>query len=137
MIKQLAHICLGAKDLNACEDFYCRVLGFPKKFEFKKNGELFGFYFVSGANTYIEVFIQNEDANYERPIIKHLCFEVDDIDEFISTVRSRGWKVTDKKMGADHSWQCWIADPDGVQIEVQQYTENSTQFTGQDCIVDW
>ena len=40
MIKSLAHICIGTKDLAATEDFYCRILGMENVFSFDKNGEI-------------------------------------------------------------------------------------------------
>ncbi|OGV68596.1 MAG: hypothetical protein A3K19_11515 [Lentisphaerae bacterium RIFOXYB12_FULL_65_16] len=64
----------------------------------------------------------------------------------ISTVvKAHGWQgrvliattVTDKKLGADQSWQFWVTDPGGVRIEFHQHTENSSQRTGKDCIVTW
>ena len=137
MITRLAHVCIGAKDLAASEQFYCEVLGLKKVFDFEKDDKPFGFYVDLGDSTYIEVFIEREDANYDRPIMKHLCLEVDDIDAFISDVRGKGWQVTDKKMGVDNTWQCWVRDPSDVAIEVQEYTDKSSQFTGATVIANW
>ena len=137
MIKRLAHINIGTNDLEEAEHFYCEVLGLEKGFEFLKDGELYGFYVKTGDNTYIEIFIQGEAANLERPLLKHICLEVDDIDAAIETVRNRAWEITDKKFGGDKAWQAWITDPSGVRIELMQYTANSSQFTGEPCIVDW
>ena len=111
MIKQLAHVCIGANDLAESEKFYCDILGLKKTFDFEKEGAPYGFYVALGATTFIEVFIQNDPANYERPIMRHLCLEVDDIDAFIAAVRGKGTEVTDKKLGRDQSWQCWVKDP--------------------------
>ena len=47
----------------------------------------------------------------------------------------KGYEVTEKKLGADESWQTWVTDPSGVRIEFHEYTEKSTQITGEDCIV--
>jgi glyoxylase I family protein len=137
MIKQVAHICIGAVDLNAARHFYCDILGMEKGFDFIKNDELYGFYVKAGENTYIEIFIQEQEPNYERPIMRHLCLEVDDLDSFIEMVRGKGGEVTNKKQGGDKSWQAWMKDPSGVAIEVMQYTPESSQFTGNPCIVDW
>ena len=137
MIKQLAHVCIGANDLAESEKFYCEVLGLEKTFDFEKDGAPYGFYVALGSTTFIEVFIQNDPANYERPIMRHLCLEVDDIDAFIDSVRGKGVEVTDKKLGRDQSWQCWVKDPSGVAIEVQEYTEESSQFTGNTVMVNW
>jgi catechol 2,3-dioxygenase-like lactoylglutathione lyase family enzyme len=137
LIKRLAHICIGSNDLSESERFYCDILGMDKVFEFLKDGEPYGFYANAGNETYIEVFVQGEAANYDRPIIKHLCLEVDDLDAVIMDVRNMGWEVGDKKFGGDNSWQAWVKDPSGVDIEFMQYTEESSQFTGNPCIVDW
>ncbi len=137
MITRLAHANIVSDDLAASEHFYCDVLGMKKAFEFYKNDALYGFYVECGDTTFIEVFMQTEEVNLERPIIRHLCLEVADLDSVIATVRSRGWEISDKKRGCDQSWQAWITDPDGVRIEVMQYTEQSSQFTGAPCNVTW
>ena len=62
---------------------------------------------------------------------------MDDLDEVIRLVRGRGWPISDKKLGCDNAWQSWITDPNGVQIELHQYTPQSSHFTGEPCIVDW
>ncbi|MDZ4767174.1 MAG: VOC family protein [Chloroflexota bacterium] len=137
MFKRLAHVCIGSTNLAATEHFYCTILGMKKGFEFLKDGALYGFYIEAGETTFIEVFTQPDGANDDRPIIRHLCLEIEDIDLVIRTIRERGGTVTDKKMGADNSWQCWITDPSGVSIEMMQYTPESTQFTGKPCYVNW
>lgn len=40
--------------------------------------------------------------------------------------------VTGRKTGNDRSLQSWIKDPDGNLIELQEYTPESGQFTGED-----
>ena len=136
-IKQIAHICIGANDLAAAEDFYCNKLGMERGFDFLKDGELYGFYVKCGENTYIEIFIEEGTANLERPIMRHLCLEVDDLDAVIAELQEKGVVVTEKKQGGDQSYQAWITDPHGVAIELMQYTDESSQFTGNPCIVDW
>jgi glyoxylase I family protein len=137
MIKQVAHVNIVTSDLAACEAFYCGILGMEKAFEFLKDGKLFGFYLKAGANTFIEVFAESQPPATDRLPIKHLCLEVDDLDEVIRLVRGRGWPISDKKLGCDNAWQSWITDPNGVQIELHQYTPQSSHFTGEPCIVDW
>ena len=137
MIKQLAHINIGSFDLTASEHFYCNILGMEKTFEFLRDGELYGFYAGAGNTTFVEIFIEEREIEDVPTIMRHLCLEVEDIDGTIADIRAKGWEVTDKKFGADNSWQCWITDPSGVRIELMQYTKESTQFTGKPCIVDW
>ena len=137
MIKQLAHINIGSHDLAAAENFYCHILGMEKVFEFFKNGELFGFYAGTGNNTFVEIFIEEDEIGDQPSLLRHLCFEVDDLDATIAGIRAKGWQISDKSFGCDKSWQAWIKDPSGVPIELMQYTEQSSQFTGEPCDVDW
>jgi glyoxylase I family protein len=136
IIKQVAHICIGSTDLAKTEHFYCDILGMERGFDFLKNDELYGFYIKAGENTYIEVFTQDE-VKSERPLLQHLCFEVEDLEAAIAEIKAKGVDVTPKKQGGDKSWQAWIADPSGVRIELMQYTADSSQFTGNPCIVTW
>jgi catechol 2,3-dioxygenase-like lactoylglutathione lyase family enzyme len=129
-------VCIAARDLAATEKFYCSGLGFKKGFDFIRKGEIIGFYLEVAKKTYIEVFRQDEiDKNAKAPIL-HLCFETPDVDEVSRRLVARGYEVTKKILGADQSWQIWTADPSGVKIEFHQYTPQSTQVTGKDCVLD-
>ncbi len=137
MIKQFAHINIGSYDLKASEDFYCNILGLKKTFEFIKGGELYGFYAGAGNTTFVEVFLEEERRAATTTLLHHLCLEVEDLETVILEIRMKGWEISDKKFGCDNSWQAWISDPSGVQIELMQYTKESSQFTGKPCNVDW
>lgn len=138
MITALAHICIGADDLEKTRWFYCDVLGFDKKFDFIKDGELFGFYLQISDNNFIEVFRNGADApEAGRQRIKHFCLETDDIDAIKARIEDHGLETRPKKLGADNSWQFWCTDPNGIDMEFHQYTAESSQHTGADCIVDW
>ncbi len=136
MFSRLAHVCIGATDLVESERFYVDLLGMEKAFDFIRAGQHFGFYAKAGDTTFIEVFAANGIPNLERPIIKHFCLEVEDIDAVVAKLAERGVEVSPKKMGADNNWQAWITDPSGVRIEMMQYSETSTQFSGQPVVLD-
>lgn len=137
MFTRLAHVCIGADDLAETEKFYCDTLGMEKAFDFVKNDEPYGFYVKAGEMTFIEVFMQTEAANLDKPIMKHLCLQVADLDAVIEILTGKGLEVTTKKRGGDKSWQAWITDPSGVRIELMQYTEISSQYTANTVIVNW
>ena len=103
MIKQLAHICIGATDLAASERFYCEVLGLAKKFRFLKDGREFGFYADVGGGNYIEVFSQDGVDQGSKPLIKHMCLEVDSIDEAIRRISAAGVEISGT-LSAPASW---------------------------------
>lgn len=138
MLTRIAHTCLGSSDLEATERFYVEVLGCAKAFDFIKDGARFGFYLAVGEGTFIEVFKDGaERAEPGRQRIRHLAIEVADIDAVEAALQAAGCMARGKKVGGDGSWQLWTEDPDGVQIEFQQYTDASSQRTGKDVIVDW
>jgi catechol 2,3-dioxygenase-like lactoylglutathione lyase family enzyme len=149
MIKQLAHLCFKTGDLDRATDFYCGKLGATLKFRYlNPQGNPMGCYFAFGANTFIEVF-DHADAHRRskspKPLepleeprdpwlarYNHFCFQVEDLDDYVRLLESRGVTVTGRKTGNDHSRQAWIKDPDGNLIELQEYTPLSRQFTGED-----
>ncbi|VGO11817.1 hypothetical protein PDESU_00364 [Pontiella desulfatans] len=134
MIIQLAHICIHSNDLDATARFYLNGLNLERGFEFIKDGELFGYYIHLGENSFIEVFKGNPG---DVGNINHIAMQVDNIDETIALLRNHGYEAGDKSLGADHSWQAWTTDPNGVRIEFHEYTAKSLQLTGGQCIVDW
>ncbi len=135
MIKDIAHVCLLAKDLPAVERFYCEGLGFRKAFDFLRQGQVIGFYLEVKPGRYIEIFRRGDAGYQEHQVIQHLCLEVSDLDAVCGRLRSRGIPVTEKAFGADRSWQAWTADPSGVKIEFHEYTAGSSQVTGENCVL--
>ena len=128
MIKALAHICFTVRDLNASIDFYERKLGLKRGFDFiNDKGVLFGVYIHVGGRSFVELFQGEVGAPPEKPGYRHFCLEVDDIEKTVAELRGRGVEVGPVKMGSDHSWQAWLADPDGNRIELHCYTEKSKQ----------
>ena len=104
-----------------------------KAYDFKKEGKLFGFYLKIADRQFIEVFGgQPESAS---SAIKHLCLETDDINGLRQHWSAKGVDVTEVKLGCDNSYQFWIKDPNGVDIEIHEYTKNSSQLTGKDAEV--
>ncbi len=132
MIKQLAHICIHAHDLDETARFYGTVLGLEKGFTFEREGRTFGHYFKLGADTFIEVF-EGEPGDVGN--INHVAIQVEDMDGLIARLREYDVDVGEKKLGADQSWQVWITDPNGVRIEFHEYTESSMQRIGGICKV--
>ncbi len=135
MIKGIAHICLAAKDLAAVERFYCGGLGMKKAFDFIHSDQVIGFYLEVCPGAYIEVFQQDAIDTQAKSPIMHLCLEVDDIMQVGQRLVENGHEATEKKLGADHSWQMWTTDPSGVRIEFHQYTAQSCQNTHENCLL--
>ena len=137
MIKALAHICIFSNDLERSRDFYCDALGLKRHFDFHKDGKLFGFYLQVAPGQFIEIFQADAAVEIKRQRIHHFCLEVDGLDALREKLLARDVAVTPKKLGCDQTWQCWCKDPDGTDLEFQQYTPQSSQFTRTNCIVNW
>ena len=136
MIKQLAHLCIHSKDLEKTKVFYCDILGLEQKFKFYKENKLFGFYINFGKNTFLEVFY-DPNVSVQKSIIQHFCLEVANLDNTITQLNENGYDTSKKQLGVDNSWQTWVTDPNGILIELHEYTDKSSQFTGADCEVNW
>ena len=128
MIRNLAHLALVVRDLDASLAFYRDALGLPIAFEFRNDaGERFGLYLHVGGRTFIEMFEGERDPDDQRRSFRHFCLEVDDVPATVAHLRERGVEASEPKLGADQSWQAWIQDPDGNRIELHQYTPASWQ----------
>jgi len=135
MVKGIAHICIRVADLEATRRFYIDALGLTQAFAFVRNGETCGYYLKAGNHNFLEFFKRNPDEAVSGSPIHHFCLEVDSIDATSARLKKAGFAVTDKMLGADHSWQAWVNDPDGVKIELHEYTPDSCQKTGKDCVL--
>jgi len=135
--KQLAHVCIFARDLAETRDFYRDALGMEIVFNFTRQGAWHGFYLDAGGRSHVEVFLRPEAGHSGHDAINHLCLEVESLDEAIAHLGARGIAVTAKKLACDDTWQAWITDPNGVRIELFEYTPRSAQFAGGDRAADW
>lgn len=136
--KQIAHVCIFAHDLDETRSFYEDVLGMDTAFNFLRDDKIFGFYLNAGGRSHVEVFQKDATSFDESNQINHMCIEVENLDDAITHVQSKGIEPTrPKKRGCDGTWQCWLADPNGVKIELFEYTPESAQFTGGDRVADW
>ena len=139
LIRQVAHTCIFAHDLDATEAFYRDVFGIATAFDFKRGDQRIGYYLDFGGRTFVEVFHRADTSFDETNQINHICLETEDIDALLLHVRAQGVSITDKKLGADGTWQSWTNDPNGVKLEIFQYTDQSLQFAprGGICQVNW
>jgi catechol 2,3-dioxygenase-like lactoylglutathione lyase family enzyme len=128
MITGIAHTCFTVSNLERSIQFYRDGLGLTPAFDFvDENGRRFGLYLHIGGRNFVELFEGTLGKRAEGQSFRHICLEVDDIEETVRTLRGRGVEVSDPKLGKDQSWQAWIADPDGNRFELHQYTPQSWQ----------
>jgi catechol 2,3-dioxygenase-like lactoylglutathione lyase family enzyme len=128
IVSCLAHVCYTVSDLQQSVDFYCGKLGMTKAFEFRRpDGTWHGQYIHAGGHNFIELFVGTLGALAEGQSYRHICLEVANIERTVAVLRERGIEVGDIKLGGDHAYQAWLADPDGNRIELHQYTPEAKQ----------
>jgi lactoylglutathione lyase/glyoxylase I family protein len=137
MIRQIAHLCIKTNILKKTLAFYQNGLGFKVQFKFIRKGKVFGYYLSCGKRTFIEIFRDKAAKKGLEGLIKHFCFEVSSLRDIQKRLDRKRIRHTDPKRGADNSWQLWIKDPNGINMEFHQYTQRSSQLTKRDCIVTW
>lgn len=134
MIK-LAHVCIESADLDATDRFYAR-LGMSRQFDFRNlQGEPIGYYLRFDDNSFIEVV--RVSAVKPEGRVMHFAIETDDIDGLRHRLLADGYAVSEKTLGGDQTWVVTCRDPSGILIELQQYGENSMQFRGGTCLIDY
>jgi catechol 2,3-dioxygenase-like lactoylglutathione lyase family enzyme len=136
-VKSVAHVCLKTTDLARTADFYCGALGLTRHFNFTRKGKIIGAYFSAGHGTFVEVFLVDEVERLGRQVLNHFCLETDALAALRESLVARGLAVGEIKLGADGSPQFWMKDPNGLDLEFQEYTPQSAQRTGRDVEVDW
>ena len=135
MLVRLAHVCIETTDLEASEAFYS-TLGATRRFEFRNlQKTLIGMYMYFGEDSFIELVLVAEP----RPegAVNHFALQVSDADAAAAQLVAAGIEVTDKELGVDHTWMVTCRDPNGIFIELHQYTDRSLQHQGGTCCIDY
>jgi catechol 2,3-dioxygenase-like lactoylglutathione lyase family enzyme len=125
LIKNLSHVCYSSPDLEGIIKFYCEILGGCIIHEFvNPKGQRYGVFIEVGNRTFLEFF--NVD---QRPtdggLLRHICFEVDNIQQWIEHLKSKGIETEAHRSRSDKTLQCWIDDPDGNKIEFHAIDQES------------
>jgi catechol 2,3-dioxygenase-like lactoylglutathione lyase family enzyme len=135
MLVRLAHVCIETNRLTATEAFYSG-LGAQRRFEFRNlQNELIGMYMYFGEDSFIELVKISGDKPDGK--IVHFALEVDDIEAAHSSLLEQGVAVSGKTLGGDNTWMITCHDPNGVFIELHQYTRDSMQHCGGTCVIDY
>ena len=128
MITGLSHACYTVSDLDRSVAFYRDGLGLEEAFDLNiPSANLKGVYLRVGGRTFIELFQGDPQPTPAGVSYKHICLEVDDIQQTVAEMRERGVEVGEITLGGDQSYQAWITDPDGNRIELHQFTDESLQ----------
>lgn len=136
-IRSVAHSCIKTSSLEATDAFYCGVLGLTRHFDFTREGKVIGFYLKAENDTFVEVFVDSALEHLERRSLHHFCLETTDLAALRERIVGAGFPAGEIKTGSDRSLQFWMKDPNGIDVEFQQYTAQSAQLLGGTVEVDW
>jgi lactoylglutathione lyase len=131
---KLGHLALTVKDMEKSLDFYCRVLGLKRAFEFAnpQNGDPWIVYLYLGEGEYIELFYNGTVDTPWRPELRgfnHIAILVDDCVQKCKEIEATGYPLDrGPSVGVDNNWQAWLTDPDGVRVELMQLGPDSPQI---------
>ena len=133
MITGIGHIAITASNIEASLNFYTRILGLPEAFRMHNDdGSLWMVYLKTGGDDFIELFTSGgevPDIPRNASGFKHLCLWVDDIEATLRDLKNKGLDVDPDNIrtGRSKCRQYFIADPDGVRIELMQLMPESEQ----------
>lgn len=124
---KIHHIALSVRSLENSSDFYKNILGFIeiKRFERKDLGGKS--VFLRLGDVKIEMWqLANQKANKDDFSdlnvlgIKHIAFEVENIEEKYKELKSKGIRISEPKIGASGKRYCFLKDPDGFPLELYE-----------------
>ena len=133
MITGIGHIAITCQDIDTSLDFYTRILGLPEAFRMNRDdGSLWMVYLKTGSERlYRALYAGGDPAEIPQNAsgFKHLCLWVDDIEATLHDLKARGLDVDPAgiRTGRSKCRQYFIADPDGVRIELMQLMPESEQ----------
>jgi catechol 2,3-dioxygenase-like lactoylglutathione lyase family enzyme len=122
---RINHVGIWAKDWDETLNFYIKTLGFKEAFTFKdKDGNVTTSYIQMNKENFLEI----ARATPERPPgVNHVGIWVDDIKATVAALRKRGVKVDDARAGNSKAPLTNITDPNGIRLELLEYTPESLQ----------
>jgi len=128
MLKRLSHACLGSTNLLRTIAFYRELIGCEVAHEFRNAaGDLYGVFLSCRNGTFLE-FFNEQQPKPPGGLFRHLCFEVDDIEEMAAAARKHGLPAEIKRGRTDRILQFFVNDPDGNVVEFQQHDKQSVLY---------
>ena len=120
-IKKLSHVCISTKNLKKVKDFYVDILNFKIDHEFiNENNEIYGYFINTGNKTFLEFFLSKTKIIKNNTPLRHICFEVYNIDLFFNKIKKK-IPTSQLKLGkTDNIKQFFIKDYENNIIEFHQ-----------------
>ena len=118
MIKQLAHICIGAKDLAEAERFYCGLLGLVEGHRPDLGFPGAWLYTPGGGAAVLHIYWDRPMPTQRTGVIDHLAFSASDVKAVKARFDERGVKYDLRRQAQSGTWQLFSFDPNGARVEL-------------------
>lgn len=128
-VKDLHHVSIVVKDVEASKHFYCDVLGMadvPRPPTFTFDGAWFRKAGVEVHLIQINEAVQppgdgpnNPTETRDLTFARHFCFSVEDMDEAVNVLKENDIPIAmGPRARGDGAVQLYIYDPDGHMVEL-------------------
>ncbi|MGB3637996.1 MAG: VOC family protein [Rivularia sp. (in: cyanobacteria)] len=125
-VNRIHHVAIICSNYEVSKHFYTEVLGFSIIQEtFRDSRNSYKLDLKVGENDQIELFsFPNPPERFSNPEacgLRHLCFEVDDIEETVSCLKSKGVAVEDIRIDEITGKRfAFFKDPDNLPLEIYE-----------------
>jgi len=126
MFNRIHHVAIICSDYSRSKHFYVEILGFAAVREiYREARKSFKLDLQVGENYQIELFsFPGPPARPSRPEacgLRHIAFEVDDVEETARTLKARGVAVEPIRVDETTNKRfTFFADPDELPIEIYE-----------------
>jgi glyoxylase I family protein len=131
-VRAFSHVGISVTDMDRAVDFYTRVLGFRVLADARALGmqrviltlDEMGLELL-GARVGMECSVP-EPTTFGKP---KLAFTVDDIDAVRAAAAANDVPLVGEIIDTPVSRVCWIRDPDGMGIQLHEFSDNYLRVT--------
>jgi len=124
---KIHHIAITVANLETSKEFYKSIFGLVEDKRFERPDLNAKAVFLKSESIFLEVWefsekIQNKDDLSKLNIIgiRHVEFEVDNLDSAYEDICSKGFSVSKPQVGASGGRYSFLSDPNGISIELYE-----------------
>jgi lactoylglutathione lyase len=132
MIKRIAHLAFGVKDMAKSMYFYTEIMGFQRAFTlYDDQKQPWIEYIKIAEGHFIELFYSDSKTLFptQETSYQHLCLETDNLVQYCESIEKKGYPLDAPIiLGLDHNFQACVKDPDGNRIELMEYGKEALQL---------